>query len=217
MQAYSCALVKVSAAKYRNIYKMSCFPSSPSDLSGLGQQHEVHQAAQTICSLPEHALDLVASCLVRSSGSQQNFRQSCRAFRAAGHRASTATLDLYELCGWGNGSQHVPQQALRTAELCPNVTSITFPSGWRHTNIQQLLQHASLHARAWRRLASLSMHFHAFSPSTAAALAQLAPSLRQLTLSLDLAFEQTRSQAWRVRALLQLPQLQSLTVEPDLR
>jgi hypothetical protein len=191
--------------------------SMPSGRSGLGQQHEVHQAAPNICILPEHALDLVASCLVRGSGSQQNFRRSCRAFRAAGHRSSTATLDLYELCGWGGGSQNVPQQALRTAVLCPNVSSITFPSGWRHQNIQQLLQHASLQARAWRRLTSLSMHFHAFSPSTAAALAQLAPSLSQLTLSLDLAFEQTRSQAWRVRALLQLPQLASLTVEPDLR
>jgi hypothetical protein len=183
----------------------------------MAQQHEAHQATPNICSLPEHALDLVAGCLVPGSGSQHNFRLSCQAFRAAGHRSWTATLDLYELCGWGSGSQNVPQQALRTAALCPNVRSITFPSGWRHQNIQQLLQHASLHARAWRRLTSLSMHFHAISPSTAAALAQLAPSLSQLTLSLDLAFEQTRSQAWRVRALLQLPQLASLTVEPDLR
>ncbi|KAF6255453.1 hypothetical protein COO60DRAFT_1702842 [Scenedesmus sp. NREL 46B-D3] len=198
-----------------NYFQHRLFSASAS-FTGYEQQHEVHQAGPNICSLPEHALDLVASCLVQGSGSQQNFRQSCRAFRAAGHRAVTATLDLYELCGWGSGHKNVPQQALLTAELCPNISFLTLPSGWRHQNIEQLL-HASLRARAWRRLTSLSMHFHALSPSTAAALAQLAPSLSQLTLSLDLAYEQTRSQVWRVRALLQLSQLASLTVEPDLR
>lgn len=134
----------------------------------------------------------------------------------AGHRSNT-TVDLYELCGWGDSSQHVPNQALKTTRLCPSTRSIIFPSGWRHQQIWQLLHHAVDTNRSWKRISSITLHFHALSPSSAAALAALAPNLTQLILSLDLAFEQTKSQAWRIGALQQLQQLASLTVEVDLR
>eukprot|EP00775_Hariotina_reticulata_P005184 gene5184-5422_t len=193
---------------------------------GFSDIHSPDQSYSPLLSLPDHVLELIAAQL--NGGSRDAFKLACKLNWFAVNRL-TANLDLYELCGWGDGSTYVPMPALAAPHLYPNITSLILPTGWRHHNINKLLlnaasngwsnRHASTGiSRPWQHLTAVNMHFHALSPATAGSLARLAPALTQLTLSLDLAYERTVRQAWRVAALCQLPNLRSLIVSgPDLR
>jgi hypothetical protein len=193
---------------------------------GFSGMHCQDQNFSPLLSLPDHVLELIAAQLI--GGSKDAFKLTCKLSWFAANRL-TENLDLYELCGWGDGSTYVPMAALAAQQLYPNISSLILPTGWRHHNINKLLLNAASNScsnrhassgscRRWQHLTAVNMHFHALSPATAGSLARLAPSLTQLTLSLDLAYERTVRQAWRIAALCQLPQLRSLILSgPDLR
>lgn len=194
--------------------------------------------AREITSLPELILDRVAAHL-SSTGSRDNFRACCRAFAAAADRSLVHTLDLYERCGWcgrrsssggGSGGQrdvvdqhphrpgHLPEAALDAPARYPRAQSLVIPGGWRHRELDALLTAAASTPGAWRSLSSVSMHANALTPAAVAALARHAPRLQHMSITLDLPFQRTSHQAWRVSSLVrELPHLSSFSTEVDLR
>jgi hypothetical protein len=178
-------------------------------------------------TLPEHVLSLVAEHL--SGGTLDNFRQTCSHFRRAAN-LKTRSLDFHEVCcSWEDASsaqQQLPACAAAALAEHPNVTKVTFPSSWRRAGIVQLLQqmadarpshHSSSNNSTTSnstsnnssssrlsqgcQLECLELHFQAVCPGLCQALANLAPGITQLQLSLDLAFELTTKQVRSVQML----------------